>query len=416
MQLQIRRVKRVLAVTIGVTLAIISGTHALSSAATRKSPEFAVSLWSSNGHARERLAYSSFVKRVGSSQNSSKKFDVIDRGVSADTDTQFAVSIDQLRLIASGEIAATTQALRDEPLLPKAHALLTIVQKDRARRERMMSLASRLNRRELSLQSVVLQFRAETGDYPQTMNTLDQILRVHPQRQADFFPVLTNALRQRATLTAFRELLAKPLPWREAFLMHAVNDPLAARNLATIRRTVEPNNPDFDRALIANLARNGDLETAASVYGRLIRSGSRGSAFTWTSEYPPFDWSFADEAGLRAQLTPNRRNLEFAVDPGNGGLLATRVMSVPRAPFTIIIKYRLDKNSSANDLKLKLECFGEAAFFESPFEVARGRFDISQTPNCEYVTLSVAGRAWTGANPLNGTLIDVVISKSPIRN
>lgn len=410
MQLKILRLKHVLAAAIGVTLALFSGAHALSSATTRKSPEFALSLWPSNGLARERLAYRNFVDGVRKSQPGSDNRDANDQRPDADLDNQLSVGGNQMRRFAAATAAATTKALRDEPLLPKAHALLAIAQKDRARKERIVSLASRLNRRDLSLQSLVLQSRAEAGDYPATMDTLDQILRVHPERQADFFPVLTNALRQRVTMTAFRELLAKPLLWRDAFLMHAVNDPVAARNLAVIRGTIEPDNADFDRSLVANLARNGDLGTSASVYRQLSNSGSPGSAFTWTSEYPPFDWRFANDAGLRAQLNRDGRNLEFAVDPGNGGVLASRVMSLPRAPFTITIRHQLSENASANDLKLKLACFGQGAFFEAPFAEGKGRFDISQRPDCDYVILAVSGRAWTGAAPLNGTLIDVLVS------
>lgn len=413
MQQRNRRIRQVLSATLGVSLAIASGAHALSSALTRNSPELAIALWPSNGLARERLAYRSFVEGVRKRLSGLGSDDDPRRSAGADLDNQLTVGGSEMGRFATASSAAAFRALRDEPLLPKAHAIVALSQNNPALQEQIVSLASRLNRRDLALQGLVLQSRVEIGDYPGTMETLDQILRVHPQRQAEFFPVLTNALKQPITIANFRELLAKPLPWRDAFLMHAANDPIAARNLAVIRENIEPDNSDFDKSLIANLTRNGDVEAAARIYLKVLKQGSSVSGFSWTSDYPPFDWNFANEPGLRGQLSKDGRDLEFAVDPGNGGVLASRLMRLPQKAFTLTIHHELADDASANDLKLTLGCFGEGdAFFEESFARTEGRFDINQRPGCDYVLLSVSGRAWTGSAPLNGRLIDVVVTGS----
>ena len=410
MLLKNRRVRIGLSVVFGVTLALVSGAHALSSAVTRNSPELALALWPSNGLASEKIAYRKFVQSVRENQRGVDNRDVDARSPDADLDNQFAAFGDQMRQSAVASSAVAIQALKVEPLSPRALALIALSQSDRTRKDRIVALASRLSRRDLPLQALVLQSRLAAADYTGTMETLDQILRVHPQRQAEFFPVLTNALKERATIPAFRDLLSKPLPWRDAFLMHALNDPKAARNLAEIRNAIRPDNADFDKGLIANLARNGDLETSASLYRQLAKPAAQGSGFAWTSEYPPFDWTFADQAGLRAQLSKDGRHLEFAVDPGNGGVIASRVMRLPRAPFTVTIRHEVSEGGSLNDLKLTLGCLNQGtAFFEASFAQGNGRFDVSRRPDCNYVLVALSARAWTGADPLNGTFVDMLV-------
>lgn len=405
-----RLIINVVGTGVAIALAVLSSANALSSASIRSSPELSVAVWPANGLSLERVAYRLFVENVRGTLNGAEASKERSEA-NPDVAKQIRLSGLQLQQSAANYEATAKSALRYEPLLPQAHAILILSERDPRRKGRIIALASQLNRRELSLQGLVLQNRIDVGDYPGAINTLDQILRVHPERKAEFFPVLTDALKQSGTNEAFREMLTKPLPWRESFLLYAVRDPKAAANLAVIRKKVSFGSSEFDRSLVANLARNGDIEAAAEIYRLLAKDGSRDSGGQWMSAYPPFDWTFADKTGLRAQLGRDNRYLGFAIDPGNGGTLASRLIALPTSPLTITIYHVLEQGSSAKDLKLTLACYGQKApFFEASFGENNGRFDVGRAPACKYALLAITGRAWTGSTPLNGTISDVQIS------
>lgn len=402
------RVKIVVTSVLALTLALVSAAHALSSATARSSPELALAVWPANGLARERLTYRSFVEYVRKSlpnldtPSSSPSESGMDRAAS--------ISSDQLRQGAAVATPEAIKALRDEPLLPKAHAILALSQKEALRREQIVTLGSALNRRDISLQGLVLESHVASGDYGETIATLDQILRVHPDRQAEFFPALTAALRQRTATSTFRNILSTPLPWRDRFLMFAVEDTLAARNLATIRQTRDFDNSDFDKRIITNLVRNNDIKFAMSLYEKMNTKATT-KTLRWSSAYPPFDWTFADQSDLRAQPSKDGRDLEFEIDPGTGGVFASKLIDPPRAPFVVTVRHQLEVPSLSKDLKLSLTCTGKTQpFFQASFAGRKGHFDVDQMPNCGHVLLAISGRSWSGAEPLNGSITDLLIA------
>lgn len=407
----IHLVKNILATSVAVILAVLSGCHAFSSASMRSSPEVSIAIWPVNGRALERLAYRDFVddlrKTFGGKQPESPQGYRSER----DLTDEMEMSGNQIRRFASDTSAAAVRALKYDPLLPMAHAILAISEIDAARQTRLIALSSQLNRRELLLQGLTLQSRVDAGDHVGAIERLDQILRVHPQREAEFFPLLTDRLKQKVSTPAFRDLLAKPLPWRDRFLMHAVSDPVAAQRLATIRETVNFENPDFDRRLISDLAQNGDIEVAARIYRQLSKSAFATAGSNWFSEYPPFDWTFADKGGQRAQLSKDGRELEFAIAPGNGGVLASRVIETPGTPFSVLVRYQLTNPLLGKDLKLSLACVGQSQpFLESTIVEFNQRLDVDRTPSCDYVVLKFFGRSWTGGEPLKGSIRELLIT------
>jgi hypothetical protein len=276
---------------------------------------------------------------------------------------------------------------------------------DPEQKRQIVALASGLNRRELALQGLVLQQKSNERDYDGTVTTLDQILRVHPERQAEFFPLLVDALAQRETKQAFSTLLRDDLPWRDAFLKFAVNDPRTLDNLADIREEISLDNLTFDRRLIVGLVAQGNLETALAVYNLASGSQQEDSTSSWKSDYPPFDWELAETAGLRAQADKSLSNLEFSIEPGNGGVLASRLIPAPRSPFQVRINHEVEPLSQTKDLQFRIWCRGQAKpFFEGAFRVGESVFQIGNRPDCRYLTIAIAGRAWTGSSTLSGKL------------
>jgi len=397
---------------VALPLAAISGAHALSSASLRLAPELAISVFPFNGLAAEKLAYATFANRVKDALtgNAGQAADT-PGGAQARPRQEFDGGASGLQAYARSAVPAARAALALEPLLPKAHAILAMSEPDPEQRRQIVALASRLNRRELALQGLVLQQKANEGDYAGTITTLDQILRVHPERQAEFFPLLVDALAQKETKQAFSNLLRDDLPWRDAFLGFAVNEPRTLDNLADIREEISLDNLTFDRRLIVGLVAQGNLEKALAVYNLASGPQQGNSASSWKSDYPPFDWELADTAGLRAQADKSLSNLEFSIEPGNGGVLASRLIPAPGSPFQVRISHEVEPLSQTKDLQFRISCMGQAKpFFGDTFSVGESVFQIRNRPDCPYLTIAIAGRAWTGSSALNGKLGTLKIS------
>jgi hypothetical protein len=371
----------------------------------RSSPEFAISVFPANGLAAERLAYGTFVDGVkeafaGPAQQGAPMSDD-----QTELMKEFEGGTSDLQVFAASASQAARDALALEPLLPKAHALIALAQTDTNKRNQIVTLASRLNRRELSLQGLVLQQKVEGGDYAGSIETVDQILRVHPERQAEFFPLLVDALARTETKPAFSDLLRNDLPWRDAFLGFAVKDPWTLDNLAQIRKEISPDNLAFDQRLIAGLVAQGNIREAATIYELAVATNQKMGTASWQSDYPPFDWKLSDTSGLRARANKSLDTLEFSIEPGNGGILASKLIPAPPAPFKIRIRVAGDPSAQIKDLKLQISCWQQASpFFEGTFVSEASVFNITNNPGCAYLQVAIAGRAWTGSSALGGTL------------
>lgn len=403
-----------LVVPVALALAFFSGAHALSSVSTRTSPEFALAVFPGNGLAYQEIAYRSFVEGMGIASGPPPSR-VGRSGQSVDaTQGSGGVRLEDLQRSAMAARGPALTALSYEPLLPKAHVLLALSEKDASRSKQIINLASLLNRRDTVLQRLVLQTRVADGDYPAMIETLDQMLRVRPERGEEFYPVLNEALRQEATIPQFAELLGKPLPWRDRFLDYAVGQPSALPSLAAIRQAIVIDHPVFDQRLIANLANAGDVATAQIIYdfvGQSTFSSASGSReANWLADYPPFDWTLADEARFRAQTSDDGRILEFNVAPGNGGVMATKLMASRARAFTVTVPADVQPSGALQDMKLILRCWGDAEpFFEKSFAAGTGEFLVENAPSCQYMQLEITARAWTGSASIGGRLEPVVI-------
>lgn len=397
-----------LASMLAIPLAALSGTHALSSTSLRNAPELSYSVFPVNGQAREKLAYQNFVGNVKESLEGSNR--PMAEEVEADTELTPSAKVSNLVLQTFAQYAAPAarEALMREPLLPKAHAILALSETDTRSKRQLVALASRLNRREVALQGLVLQQRLDDRDYAGTIDTLDQILRVNPARKAQFFPLLIDAMAQDVTKPAFTTLLRDEVPWRDAFLDAAVGDERVLKILADIRQEITLDNLAFDQRLIAGLARRESLASAETVYRLASKSkqiDKKADAKLWQSAYPPFDWELTDAAGMRAQPAAKNDVLEFSIEPGNGGILASRLVKVPQYPFQIRIDHQIQPVDQVKDFKLQLACWGETSpFFEEAFSKNNSLFRIVSGPGCEYLELAIVARAWSGSEPLNGSL------------
>jgi hypothetical protein len=399
-----RRWARVLlASLVAVPLAVVSGAQALSSTVQRRAPERALAVFAWNGLAQEEAAFRTLA--------------AASPGIGAGARPAQPRSAALARSALAAAPAARA-ALRREPLAVRAHVVLALAAPDRAAQARVLGTAARLTRRDLTLQTLLLAEFNAAGDYAGAINTLDTILRVHPEQRDTYFPALVQTLAEEpAAIPVFARLLSKPLPWRESFLSAAVALPVAADNLAAVRERIVLDNPEFDRKLIARLAADGRIALAERLYERVAPSGLASAGQGWRADFPPFDWQLANQPGLRAQMDEEAGVLEVSVRPGNGGVIATRLLHNPGAPFALVLAHGIEPAAQSGDLRLAVACAGAdpgaaAPLIDQPFSQGRSIFAVERVPACPYLALTITARAWTGGRAIKAKLSPLEIGPS----
>ena len=375
---------------LGIGLAFALATQALSNVTARKAPDTAVALFPANGLARERLAFERFTNDVEEPDDAQE---------AARESAHLAMS-----------------AIRLDPLTPRAHAILAIAASDSSTRQAILEAAASLNRRELALQGLVLQEHLAAENAKQSIETLDQILRVHPEYTNEFFPVLASVLARDGAVDVFAEMLDGSSQWHASFLNFAVRQPDGLQNLALLRSQISVETEYFDRRLIARLADTGDVAGAETLYRSLVgvSTGLRSQGeIDWRSDYPPFDWRFVDEAGFRAQRSLNGEELEISVRPGKGGVIAARLLATPAGPFEVRVGHRISPVDQLRDIRLQLICSGTTTpFFDERFSRQGDGFLIENVPeNCVYVVLAINARAWSGRSALSGVVEQIRLTE-----
>ena len=377
---------------VGVLLALALGAQAISSVSTRTAPDTSVSFFSANGLAREQLAFVAFSADVSE----------------PDDAPEAARAVSEIALAA----------VLADPLTPKAHAILALASADDSARRAILNAAAQLNRRDLSLQGLVLQEHLTAADYPRSIETLNQLLRVHPEYSREFFPVLAGALAEEETIPLFAEMLDNSSPWHARFLNFAVRRREVLPNLALLRPQIDVENETFDRRLIAALAGVGDIEGAESLYREIagINSGLRSQGLIdWRSDFPPFEWRLVDEAGFRAQQSLSGEELELSIRPGKGGVIAARLLAAPTAPFEISVKHRIAPADQLRDVRLQLICAETTTpFYDERFSRQGEAFRIEELPvDCPYMVIAINARAWSGRSALSGIVEQVRLTELP---
>ena len=385
----IKSLPRLIAVSaVSLVLATALAAQAVSSVSTRKAPSIAVATFPANGLAREALAFQNFTLAVAE-------------------ETEPAVA-------ASQAVDQALLAVKSDPLAPKAYALIALAQGEEGAGNDLLEAASQLNRRDLNLQSQLLQKHLAAEDYEKSINTLDQILRVHPEYGAEFFPVLTSALNEPGTVPLFAEILDGSSLWHRRFLNFAVRRGGSLINLAALRPQISSADDLFDKQLIASLAAQGDAETAASIYQLVSPPQSQetsSGSLDWVSEYPPFDWQLVDEAGFRAQASRDGEELELFVRPGKGGLIAGRLMPVPSVPFALRIGHDIKPAHQQEDVNVQMTCTSNGqVVLDRTFEDGATVFQVPPLPaDCQFAVLAINARAWTGRSALRGSIGQIAI-------
>ena len=368
---------------IAIPLAATVGVQAMSIALSEKAPHTSVELWPENGLASEEIALALFQTKNKETQ---------DQAASAAVAKEWALS-----------------AFRSEPLTPEAHALLALAGESAAERDAVLKSADQLDRRNAFLQGILLGKRAADNDFSGVIESLDRILRVRPSQSPELFPVLLGVFAMDGAADDLANVIDGSSPWHLQFLNFAVHQPVALENLAQVYASGDFRDEGLERNLILNLANAGRVEDAKPIYDRLSGSSQEKTddgRIPWSSQLPPLDWEFADEADFRAQHALKSDDLEIYVRPGNGGVFARRILAAPRGPFTVRALHSITPRNLAEDVELAVRCVGAADFAGSTaFDRERANLRIAELPeDCAFIELILSARSWTGQAPLRGTI------------
>lgn len=359
----------------------------VSELATRTAPQVAAETFPANGAAYEVAAGNGFAKSVGETR-------------------QVQPAAAQVRSLA-------LEAYRRDPGSARALALLALAESDNARRNALALAASRTNRRDLTLQGAVLEAHIATGDFDEVVETLDQILRVHPTYRTEFFPILGEALRDESAVPVFARLLDGSSPWHVYFFTNYVlGQPELLANVALLREGRDLAGPEFDRQLVDRLVQAGEGEAAARLYLQLSGGKrSAGNGLGWAAEFPPFDWQFTDESDFRAQVSRDGARLELFARPGKGGDIAQRVLPLPSAPFTLKLAQFAENADQAENVRVELRCPGEQQpFFVKQLANGENTLSVASAPACQQMLLVINARAFTGRPTLRTELSAITIA------
>ncbi|MEP2735205.1 MAG: hypothetical protein ABJP34_02820 [Erythrobacter sp.] len=375
-----------------LVLAFMLGVQAMSGVVTRSSPDLALQLNPANGAAMGRLAFLNLSQAVQDGQE-----------------------IDEAAL---GSLPLAQKAYRLEPINASSLAILARSQSGDEQRSAILAEALKLNRRSFTLQSLALEQHGKAEDLPRFVESLDQMLRVHPERLADFEPALTQALSQENAIPSFIIVFAKQSPWQLRFLKSAATKPSATPNLAELTRQIELNDDELNQVIIKRLSGTKNFAEALKhlkwVRGRTENSGAvdAGENSAWPARYAPLDWRFADSRQVRAQLSRDGSEVEVFVRSGNGGELMSRVVPAPAPSSTVRISHDIGPDSQLDSIRLELLC-GSA---DTPFQTTRFA-DISDgvsfegmPANCGFVTIRIHGRASTGRPAIRGAIQSLTVS------
>ncbi|MBV7258507.1 tetratricopeptide repeat protein [Erythrobacter crassostreae] len=381
-------VRLILALAVGLIACLFVALQTFSMISTKAQPDTAAWLFPINGAAIERAAFDDFSQR--------------------------ASETGEPREAALAVREEALQALRHDPTAVKAHVLIAMAQEKGEKRDALALAASKLNRRDLALQGVMLQVYLEKDDSPRAVQTLDQILRVHPSYSADFFPILGEALRDDQGPTTFARYIDGTSPWHtDFFANYAVREEPLLANVAKLRMERELADERFDQQLIRRLAETGRAEEAQDLFFAIAGADedtSTNGTLDWTARFPPFHWQFVDQPDLRGQASTDETQLEIYARTGNGGVIAQRIVAPPQGPFAIELAL-LDATAGRKEsVRLRLQCPGDPApFFVEPLDKGQNRFTFESKPNCSQMLLTIFARAFSGEPTLNASLSKITI-------
>ncbi len=315
---------------------------------------------------------------------------------------------------ASVEFAKRAR-LRD-PLATEAASILALSETSSGKRNEVISSLLNLSRRGRFLSLAALQNSAENEDIPSGIVALDRMLRLYPGYSEHLMAPLMTYVEQDGALPAFAQVLSTKPEWRNDFFSASSGTEEGMHNLAVLRLRLGPDYPLNDASqtqLIAKLIARGMWDEALAIRDMDVRrmSVDQNPTLAWTNEDPIFDWVLANKRQIFARPNPDRSHLRIKVQPGQGGILAAKLIRLPEGVHSLKYRHELQPDQDLKNFSLSLACAkSEELVANASLVRGEGQLDISHA-QCEWVYITLTGRVFSTGLEVEGSFDQLLFLK-----
>lgn len=191
------------------------------------------------------------------------------------------------------------------------------------RADQIMSIAAKRSRRDVALQSWLIERRLAQGRYAEGVHHADALMRRAPTSSLTLVPMLAATVDDPSAASSLATSLAAMPPWRTRMLRElTMVSPLAAREvLVSLRSTASPPTAKEVQPYLGLLIGARQFAEAYSDWLILSPEADRGrphdGGFRGTRAASPFNWSLPSSSGATSELT------DAPDHPGSGSLLVS---------------------------------------------------------------------------------------------
>jgi len=297
--------------------------------------------------------------------------------------------------------------------------------------ERLMSMSSRMSRRELGTNLWLIERNVNKGDMDRVLAQYDVSLRSIADSRQILFPLLTSALEDASIQAAFAPYLKAQPNWLPAFLSYAIG---ASDRPSDIARALKrgggmPKGDDFkglDTYLLARLGAKAEYAAALHYYLELPgadRALPQSVSFDKASTDPrftPVTWLLPSTGSFSVafELPENGsgQELRALIPAGERGIAARKLIALAAGQYDFLDRRR-DVQASDGELHWELRCIhGQDAplIWSAPASGPKVRPAGPDIPaDCPIQLLDLVGSGGSGSTGLEVTIGEIRLERRP---
>ncbi|RYG89883.1 MAG: hypothetical protein EON59_00860 [Alphaproteobacteria bacterium] len=302
-------------------------------------------------------------------------------------------------------------ALRREPLNPRAIRLLAMVAEVEGKRSAtldLLALSQRVSRRDLGTHLALIEHYSGTENVDATLNQYDLALSTSGPAGDTLLPILTSALAEPEIRQKLAVYVHADRPWLRGFLVYAIANAEQPENVAMLLALAGglPKHPDyreFETQLLDRLIASKKYAAAHDFF--LTLPGASGAMLktvdftlpTTNRAFGPMAWYLSDQPEASAQVGEDG-NLWVRAAPGKSGTAAQRILYLPHGSYVFrqTAEFAQDAGSAVWELRC-MRTSGATMIWHRPVPPTRTATVVSAQidipPDCpvQMLTLGAAG-------------------------
>jgi hypothetical protein len=305
-------------------------------------------------------------------------------------------------------------ALKSQAIEPRALRMLAFSldkPPTQAQTASLITLSTRVSRRDLWARIWLNEKSATSGDVPAAISHYDIALRTNPTAGGQIlFPILTEALAEVEVQNALVPYVKNRAPWVYDFVQHWSAKQKDTRPLANaiIKAGGLPDEPKYASVQVAvmRMLENGNAYTELRQMHATIKGADPKSLVTadlnQANTDPRFagvSWTFPDTQGLKASagLSEGQHRMTVIVSPRVRTIAARKLLYLPPGNYRFSTMTRFGANKQNTNVQWILKCGGQSTLAPAmtlniaQASPAQSNADIAIRPGCapQYLDLLV---------------------------